>query len=190
MKAALIQKSTQELIKKDQYPNLQMDPVVGLDEDLEWLLIVNKPIPTYDSTTHKLVKLPEQITNTPHEEYSYLNQYVIESVAVEMTPEEIESYSLPSPYTVMQEMYKEDGIQLFDEFFVKVETERASNSISEDDIDNLTELMYSSIEPLYRGVWRIVGTKLDQLQEPTDQTALVLFNWIKDKVSDYININY
>ena len=90
----------------------------------------------------------------------------------------------------MQEMYKEDGIQLFDEFFVKVETERASNSISEDDIDNLTELMYSSIEPLYRGVWRIVGTKLDQLQEPTDQTALVLFNWIKDKVSDYININY
>ena len=190
MKAVLIRKSTQELIKKDQYPNLYINPVVGLDADLEWLLVVNKPKPTYDSATHKLVQLPEQITDIPHKEYAHLNQYVIESVAVEMTPEEIESYSLPSPYTVMQEMYKEDGIQLFDEFFVKVETERASNSISEDDIDNLTELMYSSIEPLYRGVWRIVGTKLDQLQEPTDQTALVLFNWIKDKVSDYININY
>ena len=91
MKAALIRKSTQELIKKDQYPNLLLEPVVGLDEDLEWLLIVNKPIPTYDSTTHKLVKLPEQITNIPHEEYSYLNQYVIESVAVEMTQEEIDA---------------------------------------------------------------------------------------------------
>jgi len=190
MKAALIRKSTQELIKKDQYPNLLLDPVVGLDEDLEWLLIVNKPIPTYDSTTHKLVKLPEQITNTPHEEYAHLNQYVIELVAVEMTPEEIESYNAPDLNTTMQEMYKEDGIQLFDEFFVKVETERTNNSISEEEIDNLTELMYSSIEPLYRGVWRIVDTRLNQLQEPTDQAALDLFNWMKDSVTDYININY
>ena len=190
MKAALIRKSTQELIKKDQYPNLLLDPVVGLDEDLEWLLIVNKLTPTYNSDTHKLVKLPEQITNIPHEEHPHLNQYVIESVAVEMTPEEIESYNTPDPYTMMQEMYKEDGIQLFDEFFVKVETERANNSISEDGIDDLTELVYSSIEPLYRGVWRVVKTKLNQLQEPTDQTALGLFNWMKDSVTDYININY
>ena len=50
--------------------------------------------------------------------------------------------------------------------------------------------MYSSIEPLYRGVWRIVDTKLSQLQEPTNQNALDLFNWIKDSVSNYININY
>ena len=41
MKAALIKKSTQELIKKDQYPNLYINPVVGLDADLEWLLVVN-----------------------------------------------------------------------------------------------------------------------------------------------------
>ena len=190
MKAALIQKSTQELIKKSQYPNLLLDPVVGLDEDLEWLLIVNKPIPTYDSTTHKLIKLPEQITNTPHEEYSYLNQYVIESVAVEMTQEEIESYENPNQYVTLQEIHKEEGIKLFDEFFVKLETERANNNISEDEIDELTELLYSSIEPLYRGVWRIVDTKLSQLQEPTNQNALVLFNWIKDSVSNYININY
>jgi len=190
MKAALIRKSTQELIKKDQYPNLQMDPVVGLDTDLEWLLVVHKPNPTYDPTTHKLVQLPEQITIIPHEEYAHLNQYVIELVAVEMTPEEIESYNAPDLNTTMQEMYKEDGIQLFDEFFVKVETERTNNSISEEEIDNLTELMYSSIEPLYRGVWRIVDTRLNQLQEPTDQAALDLFNWMKDSVTDYININY
>ena len=190
MKAALIRKSTQELIKKDQYPNLYINPVVGLDEDLEWLLIVNKPNPTYDPTTHKLVQLPEQITDIPHEEHPHLNQYVIESAAVEMTPEEIESYNTPDSYTMMQEMHKEEGIQLFDEFFVKVETERANNSISEDGIDDLTELMYSSIEPLYRGVWRVVNTKLNQLQEPTDQTALYLFNWLKDSVTDYINTNY
>ena len=59
MKAVLIRKSTQELIKKDQYPNLYINPVVGLDADLEWLLVVNKPKPTYDSATHKLVQLPE-----------------------------------------------------------------------------------------------------------------------------------
>ena len=190
MKAALIRISTQELIKKDQYPNLYIDPVVGLDTDLEWLLIVNKPNPTYDPTTHKLVQLPEQITDIPHEEYPHLNQYVIESAAVEMTSEEIESYSLPSMYIGIQGAHKQEGIQLFDEFFVKVETERASNSISEDGIDDLTELMYSSIEPLYRGVWRVVKTKLNQLQEPTDQTALVLFNWMKDSVTNYINNNY
>ena len=190
MKAALIRKSTQELIKKDQYPNLLLDPVVGLDEDLEWLLIVNKPTPTYNSDTHKLVQLPEQITNIPHEEYAHLNQYVIELVAVEMTQEEIDSYNEPNQYIAMQEMYKEDGMQLFDEFFVKVETERANNSISEEEIDNLTELMYSSIEPLYRGVWRVVKTKLNQLQEPTNQTALGLFNWMKGSVTDYINSNY
>ena len=190
MKAALIRKSTQELIKKDQYPNLLLNPVVGLDEDLQWLLIVNKPTPTYNSDTHKLVQLPEQITNIPHEEHPHLNQYVIESAAVEMTQEEIESYNIPDSYTMMQEMHKEEGIQLFDEFFIKVETERANNSISEEEIDNLTELIYSSIEPLYRGVWRIVNTKLNQLQEPTDENALDLFNWMKDSVTDYININY
>lgn len=190
MKAALIRKSTQELIKKDQYPNLHIDPVVGLDTDLEWLLIVNKPRPTYDFTTHKLVQLPEQITDIPHEEYPHLNQYVIESVAVELTQEEIDSYNEPNMYIGMQAAHKQDGIQLFDEFFVKVETERASNIISEDEIDDLTELMYSSIEPLYRGVWRVVDTKLNQLQEPTDQTALVLFNWMKDNVTNYINSNY
>ena len=190
MKAALIRKSTQELIKKDQYPNLYINPVVGLDADLEWLLVVNKPNPIYDPTTHKLVQLSGQITIIPHEEYTHLNQYVIESVAVEMTPEEIESYNTPDPYAMMQEMHKDEGIQLFDEFFIKVETERANNNISEEEIDNLTELMYSSIEPLYRGVWRVVKTKLNQLQEPTDQTALGLFNWMKDSVTDYININY
>ena len=119
MKAALIRKSTQELIKKDQYPNLLIDPVVGLDADLEWLLIVNKPKPTYDPTTHKLVQLPGQITIIPHEEHPHLNQYVIESAAVEMTSEEIESYNILNSYTMGQEMYKEDGMQLFDEFFVK-----------------------------------------------------------------------
>ena len=190
MKAALIRKSTQELIKKDQYPNLLIDPVIGLDADLEWLLIVHKPTPTYDFTTHKLVQLPEQITIIPHEKYVHLNQYVIESVAVEMTREEIESYNTPDTYTTMQEIHKQEGIKLFDEFFVKVETERANNSISEEEVNNLTELMYSSIEPLYRGVWRIVDTRLNQLQEPTDQAALDLFNWMKDKVSDYINVNY
>ena len=107
-----------------------------------------------------------------------------------MTPEEIESYNAPDLNTKMQEMYKEDGIQLFDEFFVKVETERTNNSISEEEIDNLTELMYSSIEPLYRGVWRIVSSKLNKLEEPTNPNLLVLFNWIKDSVSNYININY
>jgi len=75
--AVLIRKSTGEIIKHADYPRVDMQPIIGLDPDLEWL-IVNTPYvePDYDSRLFVLQRT-EAITAIPHPQYPLLNQYQI-----------------------------------------------------------------------------------------------------------------
>ena len=77
MKAVLIRKSTQEVIKKAMYPREDMQPVIGLNPDMEWLIVreVNS-IPIYDPRVYVLIK-SEQITKVKDTEYPHLNQYQV-----------------------------------------------------------------------------------------------------------------
>jgi hypothetical protein len=75
--AVLIRKSTGEILKHADYPREDMQPISGLDPDLEWL-IKTQPCaePDYDSRIFILNRV-EAITSIPHPEYNWLNQYQI-----------------------------------------------------------------------------------------------------------------
>jgi len=193
MKAVLIRKSTQEVIKKGNYPNRKMNPIEGLDADLEWLLVVNLPNPSYDPMTHKLVQY-SLITDTPNIDYPHLNNYEIGTQAVAMNEVEIAEYVQKTEdednATQTQLNHKENGIILFDRFFAIVIRKNNNGVITNDQAKLIAEFMYDSLEPLYKGLWQITKVKIGELTPPSNAKLLTLFNFINDKVNDYINENY
>ncbi len=89
VKAVLIRVSTQEIIKKANYPSIEIVPIESLDSDLEWLIINRLEQPTYDQATEKIVRF-EEITTDPHPIYTELNQYRIGYNIVTLTSEELD----------------------------------------------------------------------------------------------------
>lgn len=87
--AVLIRKSTGEIIKHADYPRVDMELIVGLDPDLEWLLKYTPFVePDYDSRIYILRRI-EEVTTTPHPEYPHLNQYKIIFATVKRAVDEI-----------------------------------------------------------------------------------------------------
>jgi hypothetical protein len=89
VKAVLITVSTQEIIKKANYPSIEIVPIDSLDSDLEWLIINKLDQPTYDQATEKIVRF-EEITTDPHPIYTELNQYRIGHNIVTLTESELD----------------------------------------------------------------------------------------------------
>lgn len=89
IKAVLIRISTQEIIKKGDYPSSTIEPIPSLDADLEWLIINEIDKPVYDSEVEKIVKT-EEITTEAHPVYTTLNQYKIYYNIVPFTQQEID----------------------------------------------------------------------------------------------------
>ena len=194
MKAVLIRKSTQEVIKKGKYPNRKMNPIVGLDADLEWLLVVNKPNPSYDPLTHKLVQKADKITDNPHPEYPHLNTYKISTKAVEMSELEkekyIESQEDQDFSAIIISEKKQDGTNLFDRFFAKIERKKNNGKINDDQATELIELIYDSINPLCFGLWEFSKKRIDNLSQPTDEKLIQLIEWLRGKIDNYVIKNY
>ena len=194
MKAVLIRKSTQEVIKKGKYPNRKMNPIVGLDADLEWLLVVNKPNPSYDPLTHKLVQKADKITDNPHPEYPHLNTYKISTKAVEMSELEkekyIESQEDQDFSAIIISKKKQDGINLFDRFLAKIERKKNNEKINDDQATELIELIYDSINPLCFGLWEFSKKRIDNLSQPTDEKLIQLIEWLRGKIDNYVIKNY
>lgn len=194
MKAVLIRKSTREIIKIKKYPNADMSPVEGLDFDLEWLLFSYAPNPSYDPTTHKLVQLPGALTFTPHPDYPHLNIYEWVTIAVELNERELNENAAKSEAedasSIAQFTYKEDGVKLFDRFFAKVIRQKSKGRITKNQVDKITDLLYPSLDPLYKGLWKTTKSRINDLNPPNNKKLLSLFNWIKDEVSNYITEKY
>jgi len=106
--SVLIRKSTGEIIKHALYPREDMQPIVGLDPDLEWLVKFEPyAAPDYDSRIFVLNRI-ESITTTPHPDYAWLNQYqitysttkrVIEEITINIENAEVEANTTMLPYT-------------------------------------------------------------------------------------------
>ena len=194
MKAVLIRKSTQEVIKKGKYPNRKMNPIVGLDADLEWLLVVNKPNPSYDPLTHKLVQKADKITDNPHPDYPHLNTYKVSTKAVEMSELEkekyIESQEDEDFSAIIISEKKQDGINLFDRFLAKIERKKNNEKINDDQATELIELIYDSINPLCFGLWEFSKKRIDNLSQPTDEKLIQLIEWLRGKIDNYVIKNY
>ena len=89
VKSVLVRVSTQEIIKKANYPSIEIVPIDSLDSDLEWLIINKLAPPTYDGLTEKIVRF-EEITTDPHPIYTELNQYRIGYNIITLTSEELD----------------------------------------------------------------------------------------------------
>ena len=87
--AVLIRKSTGEIIKHADYPREDMQPIAGLDSDLEWLVeYIPYVQPDYDSRIFVLLTT-ESVTTKPHPEWNWLNQYQITYSTVKRPESEI-----------------------------------------------------------------------------------------------------
>jgi len=90
MDAVLIRKSTGEILKRDQYPRTDMQPVAGLDPDLEWLLVYQPYVaPDYDSRLF-ILDQNEAITALPHPQYPLINQYLVTFTLTARPKEDVE----------------------------------------------------------------------------------------------------
>jgi hypothetical protein len=194
MKAVLIRKSTQKVIKKGKYPNRKMNPIVGLDADLEWLLVFNKPNPSYDPLTHKLVQKADKITDNPHPEYPHLNTYKVSTKAVEMTEQEIENYIESEEdkdfSAISVDQHKETGVKLFCRFFAKIERKKNNGKINDEQVEEISEFVYDAINPLCNGLWKLSKKRIDNLSQPTDEKLIQLVEWLKEKIDFYTQKNY
>ena len=194
MKAVLIRKSTQEVIKKGKYPNRKMNPIVGLNADLEWLLVEYKPNPIYDPLTHKLVQKAGKITDNPHPEYPHINTYKVSTKAVEMTEQEIENYieseEDKDSFFMAMDTNKQNGIKLFNRFFAKIKRKQNNGKIDDEQAIELSELIHDAIIPLCNGLWRLSQKRINNLSIPNDQKIVKLIEWLKEKVDSYTIKNY
>ena len=90
IRAVKIKVSTQEVLYVGKYPRIDMQPVVGLDADLEWLIKYEpSPRPDVDGRIYDIVK-NESITTTPHPDYPHLNQYLISYSTVKKIDDELD----------------------------------------------------------------------------------------------------
>ena len=193
MKAILIRKSTQEILKKANYPKSQIQPINGLDDDLEWLLVIEYPRPTYDADTQKLNKV-EAITDTPHPAYDFLNVYSITYEVEVLTQEQIDAKiqaKLDSDVSAtLHNKYKSDGIRAFDRIYALILRERENGDITTLQAKNIMINLYAPLEPLYKGLWQLVKLNLSNETPPTNAKLLAIFNKVVLKVDNYINNNY
>jgi hypothetical protein len=202
MKAVLIRTAldidtnevTREVIRRGQYPNRKMNPIKGLADDLEWLLVVATPLPTIDESTQKYSPLSWHITNKPHKDFPHLNTYESRRGVVNLTAEEIadkDQQALDEDVAALaHNKYKSDGVQFLDRSFVLILRKEKKGVITANQAKKLISGLYDSLEPLYKGLWQLVKVNLAAETPPTNAKLLAIFNKIKNKVDTYVNKNY
>ncbi len=87
--AVLMRISTGEILERENYPRIDMEPIVGMDPDLVYLLVYTPyPEPNYDSRIFKLNTI-EEVTTDPHPDYSHLNQFRVTYTTTKREVDEI-----------------------------------------------------------------------------------------------------
>ena len=185
---------TRTVIRRGNYPNRKMNPVEGLSDDLEWMLVVVTPLPTIDEDTQKYAPLTWHITDQPHPSFPHLNTYESRRGVLDLTDEEIATNVQQSldddAHANTQNKYKSDGVQFLDRVFAKIIRKMNNGEITRNQAKGLISGLYSRLEPLYKGLWQLVKINLAAETPPTNATLLNIFNTIKSKVDDYVTENY
>lgn len=88
------------------------------------------------------------------------------------------------------QQYKSDGIRDFDRAFALIHRRFNNGTITGTQAKALAEGIYPSLEPLYKGQWRLVKIYLDAETPPSNTKLLAIFNLIKNKVDAYVLENY
>ena len=74
--------------KRNHYPRMDMQPIIGLEADLEWKLLIDSEKPVYDANLERLVK-SEDNTDDPHPVYPHLKTVIANYVSERKTDNEI-----------------------------------------------------------------------------------------------------
>lgn len=82
MNAILRNKLTKEIIKRGKYPRADLGPVVGLDQELEWVLIEVMPQPTADETKNVVAQETEV-------EVDGIKKIIVDFIITDKSAEEI-----------------------------------------------------------------------------------------------------
>ena len=88
------------------------------------------------------------------------------------------------------QQYKSDGIRDFDRAFALIHRRFDNGTITGTQAKALAEGLNPSLEPLYKGQWRLVKIYLDAETPPSNTKLLEIFNLIKNKVDTYVSENY
>ena len=88
------------------------------------------------------------------------------------------------------QQYKSDGIRGFDRAFALIHRRFDNGTITGTQAKALAEGLYPSLEPLYKGQWRLVKIYLNAETPPSNTKLLKIFNLIKNKVDSYVLENY
>ena len=193
IKAVLIRISTQEIIKKADYPKNEVAPIVGLDPDLKWLIVNNVVQPSYDPFTERLVRV-EEITVEPHPIYTNFDQYKIYWNVVALTQAEQDAYQQQvddaDASANKLQTYKSDGQVGFDRAYALIQRKFDNGLITGSQAQNIATSLYPVIEPLYKGLWQLAKVNIDAQTPPVNAELLDIFNKVKDNITNYVNDNY
>ncbi len=193
VKSVLITISTQAIIKFDNYPNKNIVPIPSLEADLKWLIVNELNKPSFDPFTEKLTRL-EEITTDIHPIYVLLHQYRISFPIVALTAQEQVDFLTTfedndsSSNTIQNN--KQNGIQAFDRAYALIQRRFDNGVITGNQAKGLAQGLYPELEPLYKGMWRLVKINLDAVTPPGNADLLAIFNKIKTGVDDYVTNNF
>lgn len=199
MKAVLIRISTQEIIKKANYPKSDITHIESLDIDLKWLLINRDERPTFDNLTQRIERV-EEITTEAHPTYPAFNQYKISFNIITLTDAELDDIEDGEAETISQG-HTEKGERLFIRCYSKIWRRKNKNR---DAVNKLTQAEARSLmqwlQPTY--LWLKCGnfhkakTEINKASLQTNIDTLNVagvtdtFEWFKTLIQDYFTNQY
>ena len=138
--------------------------------------------PEYDDATQRLGQM---IYNEDADNYTFeIVEMSEEEIAEELQRKEDNDQSAKDLARC-----KADGILYFDRAIAFVMRRKKNGDIGNNQANRIIKDMYPMIEPLYKGLWMLVKENLDDATVPSNEEIQFIFNKIKDKVNEYININ-
>jgi len=199
VKAVLIRISTQTVIKKAPYPNKDIVPITLYEDDgiismdLKWLIINELSKPSFDPFTEKLTII-EEITTIAHPIFTELDQFKISFSVTALSQQEQDDFlqaiedSDSSSEAIKNHKFK--GIEGFDRAMALIQRRFDNGVITANQAKGLAQALYPELEPLYKGMWRLVKMNLDAATPPVNADLLAIFNLIKNGVDDYVTNNF
>ena len=138
--------------------------------------------PEYDDATQRLGQM---IYNEDADNYTFeIVEMSEEEIAEELQRKEDNDESANELARL-----KADGALAFDRAIAFVMRRKKNGDIGNNQANRIIKDMYPMIEPLYKGLWMLVKENLDDATVPSNEEIQFIFNKIKDKVNEYININ-
>ena len=90
----------------------------------------------------------------------------------------------------LQNKYKSDGEFGFDRAYSLIIRKRDNGTITTNQAVTLSQGLYPSLEPLYKGLWQLVKQNLAAETPPANADLLDIFNKIVTGVDNYVAENY